>query len=237
MSSDPTLKSEMKRKPSWHLPLGFRFLGSTIVLTARNRRRTFATLVLGCSICLLTPTYLRAELEPTDHGGNHPDQAAVDSLRSELGRLAGNSTYIVVDRPRNRLVIWKSGNILLDAICATGSGKILFGDQRDQTWHFQTPRKVFTVVKKVISPIWKKPAWAFVEKNVAEPVLPWEFNRLDGTTLGSYALELQNSYAIHGTLYPVLLGRSITHGCVRLNDEDLTEAYRLSSRGTRVYVF
>ena len=219
------------------MPLGFRFLGSTIVLTARNRRRAFATIVLGCSICLLAPAHLTAEPEPIDHRGTHPDQAAVDSLRSELGRLAGDSPYIVIDRPRNRLVLRKSGDILLDAVCATGSGKILFGDQRDQTWHFQTPRKVFTVKKKVLSPIWKKPTWAFVEKNVAEPVLPWEFNRLDGTTLGSYALELQDSYAIHGTLYPVLLGRSITHGCIRLNDEDLTEAYRLSSRGTRVYVF
>ena len=114
---------------------------------------------------------------------------------------------------------------------------ILYGDKENQTWHFQTPRGVFSVQKKVTDPIWKKPMWAFVEKNEKAPVLPWEFNRLDGTTLGRFALELQDSYAIHGTLYPNLLGRSITHGCIRLNDPDLAEAYNQAHVGTRVFVF
>jgi len=125
----------------------------------------------------------------------------------------------------------------MDATCATGSGKILLGEKRNATWHFKTPKRVFQVKKKVKNPIWKKPVWAFVEKNEEAPALPWEFNRLDGTTLGDFALELQDSYAIHGTLYPNLLGRSITHGCVRLNAEDLTQAFQVASVGTKVYVF
>ena len=161
----------------------------------------------------------------------------VDSLRAEIQAAAGDSPYIVIDRSRNRLTLRTESDVALDAVCATGSGKILFGEKNNQTWHFKTPKRVFTVRKKVTDPIWKKPVWAFVEKNVSAPVLPWEFRRLDGTTLGAYALELENSYAIHGTLYPSLLGRSITHGCIRLNAEDLAYLYESSAPGTKVYVF
>jgi L,D-transpeptidase YbiS len=173
---------------------------------------------------------------PRPLGAAKGDQYAVDSLRAELRKLAGPDAYIVIDRTQNRLYLRNPDSVLVAAICATGSGKILSGDKSSETWHFQTPRRIFTIQKKVLDPIWKKPTWAFVEKNESAPVLPWEFNRLDGTTLGAFGLELQDSYAIHGTLYPNLLGRNITHGCVRLNDLDLATTFRLSEIGTRVYV-
>ena len=113
---------------------------------------------------------------------------------------------------------------------------MLFGP-KGETWNFRTPHRVFSVTKKTRNPVWKKPAWAFVEKNEDAPVLPWAFERLDPTTLGAFALELENSYAIHGTLYPALLGRHITHGCVRLGDEDLSAAFGLVRVGTQVFVF
>ena len=39
--------------------------------------------------------------------------------------------------------------------------------------------------------------------------------------LGDYALALGDGYLIHGTIYKRFLGMPVTHGCVRLNDEDL----------------
>lgn len=170
-----------------------------------------------------------------------PDDAdasrRVDSLRAVLADVAGEQPYIVIDRTRNALSLRGPDTTLVEAVCATGSGKILLGEKRRQTWHFETPKRTFTVLKKVTDPIWKKPVWAFVEKNEAAPVLPWSFRRLDGTTLGDYALELENSFAIHGTLYPNLLGRNITHGCVRLDADALAAVYRLTPVGTPVYVF
>lgn len=180
-------------------------------------------------VCLILPSAAHSDASPSD-------QHVVDSLRAELRICAGQDVYIVIDRTRNRLMVRRADSILAVATCATGSGKILFGNKLKETWHFKTPRRVFSIRKKVLNPIWKKPTWAFVEKNERAPVLPWEFNRLDGTTLGAYGLELQDSYAIHGTLYPNLLGRNITHGCVRLNDDDLAAAFRLSRLGTKVYI-
>ena len=204
-----------------------------------------STLTLGACLILLgcRPSSVDGPSKSSQPDGiraavESPKEAkAVASLRAEIRRLAGPGAYIVIDRSRKNLIVRKSDAVLLDATCATGSGKILLGESRNQTWHFKTPRRVFQVMKKVTDPIWKKPIWAFVEKNEKAPILPWKFNRLDGTTLGAYALELQSSYAIHGTLYPSLLGRHITHGCVRLNDTDLASAFRLADVGTPVYVF
>lgn len=160
----------------------------------------------------------------------------VADLEAKLARIRGNDPYIVIDTARNRLTIRRDDEIIRESSCATGSGKVLLG-KTGETWNFLTPRRVFSVTKKTRNPIWKKPVWAFVEKNREAPVLPWAFERLDPNTLGAYALELENSYAIHGTLYPSLLGRHITHGCVRLGDEDLETAFQVVSVGTPVYIF
>jgi L,D-transpeptidase ErfK/SrfK len=219
-------------KPGRPSPLGFPVLG--VIVVRKQRFFAFSAILLLCAChqddgppqALVPPSRATVAADPR-----------IDSLRAEIRTLAGRAPYIVIDRSRNLLSLRQPHAILLASSCATGSGKLLFGAKKNQTWHFQTPRRVFSVTKKVKDPIWKKPLWAFVEKNEQAPVLPWEFNRLDGTTLGSFALELEDSYAIHGTLYPNLLGRSITHGCVRLNDEDLAAAYAHAEIGTQVYVF
>jgi L,D-transpeptidase YbiS len=55
--------------------------------------------------------------------------------------------------------------------------------------------------------------------------------------LGDYALAFGNGYFIHGTLYKRLLGRNVTHGCIRVGDEDLETIYKLSRLGTKIYIF
>jgi L,D-transpeptidase YbiS len=124
----------------------------------------------------------------------------------------------------------------MDASCATGSGKVLLGPKR-KTWSFDTPRGVYTIQRKVVDPIWAKPEWAFVELGESAPVLPWSFSRLDPLTLGKFALELGDGYEIHGTLYPHLIGRHITHGCIRLNDPDLRSAFETTDTGNKVYIY
>ncbi|MDZ4383320.1 MAG: L,D-transpeptidase, partial [Thermodesulfovibrionia bacterium] len=55
--------------------------------------------------------------------------------------------------------------------------------------------------------------------------------------LGDYALSLGNGYLIHGTLYTRLLGRNVTHGCIRVGDKDLKELYNTIPIGTKVIIF
>ena len=132
--------------------------------------------------------------------------AEVDRLQEALDQAAGDAPYIVIDRTSNRFQIRQRGRLLREAICATGSGRVLFGP-KGKLWRFETPRRIFTIKRKVKDPVWAKPEWAFVESGEPHPVLPWAFKRLDATTLGEYALELGNGFEIHGTLFPALTPR------------------------------
>jgi hypothetical protein len=55
--------------------------------------------------------------------------------------------------------------------------------------------------------------------------------------LGTRRLELGDGYGIHGTNEPSSIGRSASHGCVRLRNEDVEKLYDMVSVGTPVYIY
>ena len=97
------------------------------------------------------------------------------------------------------------------------------------------PHGRFEVLRKKRDPVWTKPDWAFVEEGKPLPE-SWS-ERRDDETLGDFALYFGDGYMIHGTLYQRYLGRSITHGCVRLGDEDLARVFDLTPVGAPIYIF
>lgn len=61
-------------------------------------------------------------------------------------------------------------------------------------------------------------------------------NRAHEGQLGPFKLDLGDGYLLHGTPHQHSIGQAVTHGCVRLNDEDLTWLYTNIPVGTRVYI-
>lgn len=55
--------------------------------------------------------------------------------------------------------------------------------------------------------------------------------------LGTHRLNLGDGYAIHGTNRPETIGRSVSHGCVRLRNEDIAVLYDIVPIGTPVYIY
>jgi hypothetical protein len=55
--------------------------------------------------------------------------------------------------------------------------------------------------------------------------------------LGTHRLNLGNGYALHGTNQPTSVGRAVSHGCVRLRNEDIAKLYAMVSVGTPVYIY
>ncbi len=55
--------------------------------------------------------------------------------------------------------------------------------------------------------------------------------------LGTHRLILGNGYAIHGTNVPSSIGQSVSHGCVRLLNEDIAKLYDMVPVGTPVYIY
>jgi lipoprotein-anchoring transpeptidase ErfK/SrfK len=55
--------------------------------------------------------------------------------------------------------------------------------------------------------------------------------------LGTHRLIVGNGYAIHGTNVPTSIGQSVSHGCVRLLNEDIAHLYEIVPVGTPVYIY
>ncbi|HEV7991998.1 MAG TPA: L,D-transpeptidase [Gemmatimonadaceae bacterium] len=55
--------------------------------------------------------------------------------------------------------------------------------------------------------------------------------------LGHYRLDLGDGYLLHGTPYTNSIGAAVTHGCVRLHDEDIEWLYENVPVGTKVYIY
>ena len=165
-----------------------------------------------------------------------PDlQADERRLAARLARTEPKGHFIVIDQTHNHLYLRKGNETLLLAVCSAGSGATLAEPGSPRKWVFATPRGRFRVLSKIRNPVWKKPDWAFVEEGVPIPKNPAD--RFEYGVLGEYALYFGDGYMIHGTLYERLLGRSVTHGCIRLGRDDLRTVYAAVREGTPIYIY
>lgn len=55
--------------------------------------------------------------------------------------------------------------------------------------------------------------------------------------LGTHRLNLGDGYALHGTQAVSQLGRSVSHGCIRLRNEDIARLYSMASVGDEVIIY
>lgn len=55
--------------------------------------------------------------------------------------------------------------------------------------------------------------------------------------LGTHRLNLGDGYALHGTNKPETIGRSVSHGCVRLRNEDIARLFEIVPIGTVVFIY
>lgn len=162
-------------------------------------------------------------------------QADERRLATRLARTEPKGHFIVIDQTHNHLFLRKGNETLLLAVCSAGSGATLAEPGSPRKWVFATPRGRFRVLSKIRNPVWKKPDWAFVEEGVPIPKNPAD--RFEYGVLGEYALYFGDGYMIHGTLYERLLGRSVTHGCIRLGRDDLRTIYAAVREGTPIYIY
>ena len=55
--------------------------------------------------------------------------------------------------------------------------------------------------------------------------------------LGTHRLNLGDGYALHGTQQVRLLGRAVSHGCVRLHNDDIARLFSMASVGDEVIIY
>ena len=225
-----------RRRPPWGLMLGLALL---LVLVAWLPEAS----ALGYALRPLEPGVVAAAAGPTGAPPTSADAAELAELadeaaelEKEIAELTPRGSYIVIDRGNNRLWVRNDEGVVHEAVVSTGSGAILQeagGQQR--RWTFDTPGGRLRVLGKRANPVWVKPDWAFLEEGQAPPRQLSE--RMEKGTLGEWALDLGDGYMIHGTLYERLLGRSLTHGCIRVGRDDLRVVVGAARAGTPVFIF
>lgn len=166
-----------------------------------------------------------------------PNAEKVDAqqlrFQNQLAAMKPTGYYVVIDTALNKLYVYRKGELVMEAVCSTGSGLTLVSEKR--SWTFETPRGEFTIQSKTSNPVWRKPDWAYLEEGETPPKNASE--RFEYGVLGEYALGIGDGYFIHGTLYSRLLGQNVTHGCVRVGSKDLVKLAKLVPIGTKVYIF
>jgi hypothetical protein len=159
----------------------------------------------------------------------------LDQLNKKIQRLTPGNAFLVINTTNNTFELYKNNEIIREGKCSTGSFISLEVDST-KSYLFETPKGVMTVQNKITNPVWTKPDWAFIEEGL--PVPPQgHSSRREANVLGDYALKLGDGYMIHGTLYQRLIGSPVTHGCVRLLDDDLEAVYKTLPVGAKVFIY
>ncbi len=159
----------------------------------------------------------------------------VQKLEEKEARLFPSGPAILIDSAANQIYLLQGSRVVVQDKCSTGSGLELTDTSGNRTWTFDTPRGHFRVLSKVSNPVWYRPDWAFVEEGV--PIPKDRASRAVADVLGAYALAFGDGYFIHGTLYTRMLGSSVTHGCVRLDDDTLKKIYQTAQPGTPIWIY
>jgi lipoprotein-anchoring transpeptidase ErfK/SrfK len=159
----------------------------------------------------------------------------VRRLAEKRKLLYPSGSSILVDSARNQVYLLKGSKVVAEDKCSTGSGLELTETSGRRSWTFDTPRGYFRVLGKVSDPVWFRPDWAFIEEG--ESIPKSRAGRAVSDVLGKYAIAFGDGFFIHGTLYTRMLGSSVTHGCIRVDDDTLKKLYDSSQSGTPIWIY
>lgn len=126
-------------------------------------------------------------------------------------RIWTGTFNILIDKSQNILILKDSNDVIKVYHVSTGDGG-------------STPIGEFTITTKLIDPVW-------FNRGVVVP------SESPQNVLGSRWLGFDNpGYGIHGTIDPKSIGRHVTAGCIRMNNQDVEELYSLVPTGTQVTI-
>jgi lipoprotein-anchoring transpeptidase ErfK/SrfK len=150
--------------------------------------------------------------------------------------------FIEEARKKGKRVVKIDPGVKIDA----ATGQPVGGEEGVWTWGApaRSPRRVLTVRHNTVVEVSpdgaerELPPGEVIEAGGALVVPPYGTpQRKFDKVLGKYRLNLGSGYGIHGTMYPDQLGRSVTHGCVRLGDADIEKVFAMATVGDQVLIY
>ncbi len=100
-----------------------------------------------------------------------------------------------------------------------------------------TPLGSFRILYREKHPSWEVPPSIQEEMRREGRVVRRKVAPGPDNPLGPYWIQLSIwGYGIHGTPFPASVGQFLSHGCVRLRNEDIAELFPRAAKGTRVEI-
>jgi len=159
-------------------------------------------------------------LKALQHGSNASVQLGVQAVAPKVTD-AKVGTTIVIDKTLNKLSLYQGFKLDRTYSVATAMAP------------YETPSGTWTIVNKAMNPTWTNPA-----PDTWGAGLPLTIPPGPGNPLGTRALYLNApGIRIHGTYDSASIGTHASHGCVRMNIDDVEEMYPLVPIGATVLIF
>ncbi len=228
---NPEINPKLKRVGYWLLLINIMLTGFILLFIYL----TYLSQPLSEAIVPNRKLTFTADSNSTQEVSIRKLKKEVSALKQQYQNLTPSHSYIVVNTTYNRFKLYKNRKQIREGFCSTGSYTLLKSHDKRQ-WIFHTPKGMYRVLGKVTKPVWRRPDWSFVEEGLPIPSVN-DPSRWEAGVLGDYALSIGDGYLIHGTIYKRFLGMPVTHGCIRMNDDDLEAVYKTLEIGSKVYIY
>jgi lipoprotein-anchoring transpeptidase ErfK/SrfK len=138
------------------------------------------------------------------------------SPTQQVSNLTNNNTQLVVDLSDRRSYVYRSERLIASYPVAIGK----------EGW--QTPRGSFKVLQMRKNPIWRHPLTGEIVRSGAK-------NPLGSRWIGFWS-DGRSQIGFHGTNDEQLVGQAVSHGCLRMENQDVEKIYSQVAVGTPVIV-
>ena len=202
-------------------------------------RMLLAAAALGAA---LTPAGAYGQAFVGDRGDDvfFKDEILESAPTLDSPLVGSGQRYIVVHLAENKVYVFEGDHAIWGAPAGTGTGFELANG--DHEWKFSTPRGMMRVRRMEKDPLWEASDWHYVEKGLKPPAQDDPSRTMKGV-MGSTAIYLGDGIAIHGTDRPELVlnpdpdKRRVSHGCIRLTNENARELMHMVEVGTPVLIY
>ncbi|MGJ3247233.1 MAG: L,D-transpeptidase [Elainellaceae cyanobacterium] len=139
-----------------------------------------------------------------------------DTISPLLALDTLNNPHLVIDLSDRQVHAYQRGQIYRSYSIAVGKAG------------WETPMGEFSVIEKRLNPSWQHPI-------TNEVIPPGPLNPLGSHWIAFWS-NGRNKIGFHGTNQSDLIGQAVSHGCVRMHNDDIEEIYDLVEIGTPVIV-
>lgn len=153
--------------------------------------------------------------EDTEIALKEPEKNILDIIPDE--KLEAE-WFIVINKTKKILTVYKSGEIYKKYPVALGKSKT------------PTPDYKFTIINKAINPRWGGMGGKY------KPVAGGALNNPLGKRWLGLSTEKYRGYGIHGNSSPFSIGEYVSHGCIRMINQDVEDLYKFIPINTEVWI-